>query len=134
MFPDTTLPATVDCGTATYAWDSNATDVSITCTVTNPNPFDVMVGFAWKVVLGTPPAIELVHNEPDGDTSSLTAEANGTVDLTFTLVRNAPTEGMLSGEQREGYVVTLTCLDIGENACDTTVSYTHLTLPTTVDV
>ena len=117
-FPDITLPATVDCGTATYEWDSNATDVLITCTVSNPNPFDVMVGFAWKVVPGTPPAIELVHNEADGDTSSLTAEANGTVDLTFSLVRNGPTEGMFPGLQGEGYIVYLTCLDFGDNACD----------------
>jgi hypothetical protein len=117
-FPDVTLPATVDCGTATYEWDSNATDVGITCTVTNPNPFDVMVGFAWKVVPGTPPAIELVHNEADGDTGSLTAEADGTVDLTFSLVRNGPTEGMFPGLQGEGYVVYLTCLDFGDNACD----------------
>ena len=117
-FPDVTLPATVDCGTATYGWDSNATDVGITCTVTNPNPFDVTVGFAWKVVPGTPPAIELVHNEADGGTPSLTAEANGTVDLTFSLVRNGPTEGMFPGLQGEGYVVYLTCLDIGDNACD----------------
>ena len=118
-FPDVTLKATVDCGTATYEWDSNATDVLITCTVTNPNPFDVMVGFAWKVVPGTPPAIELVHNEADGDTPSLTAEANGTVDLTFSLVRNGPTEGMFPGLQGEGYIVSLTCLDVGDNACDT---------------
>jgi hypothetical protein len=117
-FPDVTLPATVDCGTVTYEWDSNATDVGITCTVTNPNPFDVMVGFAWKVVPGTPPAIELVHNEADGDTPSLPAEANGTVDLTFSLVRNGPTEGMIPGLQGEGYVVYLTCLDFGDNACD----------------
>ena len=118
-FPDITLPATVDCGTATYEWDSNATDVLITCTVTNPNPFDVMVGFAWKVVPGTPPPVELVHNEADGDSPSLTAEANGSVDLTFTLVRNAPTEGMFPGLQGEGYFVYLTCLDFGDNACDT---------------
>ncbi|DAC22534.1 MAG TPA: hypothetical protein D7H91_02385, partial [Candidatus Poseidoniales archaeon] len=117
-FPDVTLPATVDCGTATYEWDSNATDILITCTVTNPNPFDVMVGFAWKVVPGTPPAIELVHNEADGDTGTLTAEADGTVDLTFSLVRNGPTEGMFPGLQGEGYVVYLTCLDFGDNACD----------------
>ena len=57
IFPDVTLPATVDCGTATFEWDSNATDVLITCTVTNPNPFDVMVGFAWTVVPGTPPPL-----------------------------------------------------------------------------
>ena len=117
-FPDVTLPATVECGTATYEWDSNATDVGITCTVTNPNPFDVMVGFAWKVIPGTPPAIELVHNEADGDTPSLMAEANGTVDLTFSLVRNGPTEGMFPGLQGEGYIVHLTCLASGDNACD----------------
>ena len=117
-FPDVTLPATVDCGTATYEWDSNATEVLITCTVTNPNPFDVMVGFAWKVVPGTPPAIELVHNEADSNTPSLTAEANGTVDLTFSLVRNGPTDGMFPGIQGEGYIVYLTCLAIGDNACD----------------
>ena len=118
-FPDVALPATVDCGTATYEWDSNATDVLITCTVTNPNPFDVTVGFAWKVVPGTPPAIELVHNEADGNTPTLTAEANGTVDLTFSLVRNGPTEGMSPGLQGEGYIVSLTCLDAGDSACDT---------------
>jgi hypothetical protein len=117
-FPDVTLSATVDCGTATYEWDSNATDVLITCTVTNPNPFDVMVGFAWKVVPGTPPAIGLVHNEADSNTPSLTAEANGTVDLTFSLVRNGPTEGMFPGIQGEGYIVYLTCLDLGDNTCD----------------
>jgi len=117
-FPDVTLPATVECGTATYEWDSNATDVGITCTVTNPNPFDVMVGFAWKVIPGTPPAIELVHNEADGDTPSLMAEANGTVDLTFSLVRNGPTEGMFPGLQGEGYIVHLTCLASGDNACE----------------
>ena len=116
--PTSPLPATVDCGTATFEWDSNATDVLITCTVINPNPFDVMVGFAWTVVPGTPPAIELVHNEADGNTPSLTAEANGTVDLTFSLVRNGPTEGMFPGLQGEGYIVSITCLDFGDNACD----------------
>ena len=126
-FPDVTLPATVDCGTATYEWDSNATDVGITCTVTNPNPFDVMVGFAWKVIPGTPPPIELVHNEADGATPALTAEANGTVDLTFTLVRNGPTEGMFPGLQGEGYVVYLSCLDFGDNACDSMTEDTAYT-------
>ena len=114
--PDITLPATVDCGTATYEWDSNATDVGITCTVVNPNPFDATVGFSWKVIPGTPPPIELVWNEADGP--AVTVDANGRVDLTFSLVRNAPTEGMFPGLQGEGYIVQLTCLDAGDNACD----------------
>ena len=115
-FPDVTLPATVECGTATYEWDSNATDVLITCTVSNPNPFDVLVDFSWKVIPGTPPPIELVWNQADGP--SVTAKDNDTVDLTFRLVRNAPTEGMFPGTQGEGYVLHLTCLDFGDNACD----------------
>ena len=125
--PEATLPATVDCGTATYEWDSNATDVQITCTVTNPNPFDVTVGLAWQTVPATPPAIEVVHNEADGTTPSLTAEANGTVDLTFSLVRNGPTEGMFPGLQGEGYNISLTCLDFGDNACDTMTEDTAYT-------
>ena len=124
-FPDVTLPATVDCGTATYEWNSNATDAGITCTVTNPNPFDVMVGFSWKVIPGTPPPIELVWNEAAGP--SVTVEANESVDLTFTLVRNAPTEGMFPGLQGEGYTVSLTCLDFGDNACDTMAEDTAYT-------
>ena len=114
--PDATLPATVDCDTATYEWDSNATDVVITCTVTNPNPFDATVGFSWKVIPGTPPPVELVWNEAAGP--SVTVDANGNVDLTFSLVRNAPTDGMFPGLQGEGYVVVLTCLDSGDGACD----------------
>ena len=61
----------------------------------------------------------MVHNEADGNTPSLTAEADGTVDLTFSLVRNGPTEGLFPGLQGEGYIVYLTCLDLGDNACDT---------------
>ena len=76
-----------------------------------------MVKLAWKVIPGTPPPIELVWNEAAGP--SVTAEANGSVDLTFSLVRNAPTEGMFPGLQGEGYTVSLTCVDFGDNACDT---------------
>ncbi len=123
-FPDTTLRGTVDCGTATYEWDSDATDVRIICTVTNPNPFDVTVEFAWKVIPGTPPAIELVH---EAASSSVTAQANGSVDLAFRLVRNAPTEGMFPGIQGEGYLVTLTCLDLVNNACDSMTEPTATT-------
>ena len=114
-FPDTTLPATVDCGTATYGWEENATDVTITCSVTNPNPFRATVGFGWAMIPTTPPSIDVTY---DDSGSSLTVEANGTVDLTFLIERNAwPTEGMYPGEQGKGYVITLTCQDTDEN-CD----------------
>jgi hypothetical protein len=114
-FPDITLAPTVDCGTATYGWEDNATDVTITCSVSNPNPFEALIGFSWKIIPNTPPSIDVVYN--DGG-STATVDANGTVDLTFTLVRNGPTEGLFSGLQGKGYVITLTCVDQGTNACD----------------
>jgi len=117
-FPTTALAGIMDCGDpVTYGWEENADDITVTCVLTNPNPFDATVEFSWKVIPGTPPPIELVWNEPTG--SSLTVEANGSVDFTFTFVRNAPTEGMFPGEQGEGYTVRLTCLDEVDNACDT---------------
>ena len=113
-FPDITLAATVDCGTASYGWEENATDVTITCSVTNPNPFDALVEFNWEIIPNTPPSIDVVY---DGSGPSLTVQANGTVEITFSLVRNGPTEGMFPGEQGKGYVITLTCLDEGTDDC-----------------
>lgn len=114
-FPDITLPATVDCGTATYGWEENATDVTITCSVTNPNPFSATVGFGWTMIPTTPPSIDVTY---DDSGSTVTVEANGTVDLTLQIVRNGPTEGLYPGEQGKGYVITLTCLVVEGNACD----------------
>jgi len=116
-FPDVTLPATVDCGTATYEWDSNATDVTLACTVTNPNPFATTVDLTWQVVPVTPPSIEVVWNE--ATVSPVTVDANGSVDLTFNLVRNAPTEGMFPGLQGAGYIITLSCAGSVESGCST---------------
>jgi len=116
-FPDVTVPATVDCGTATYEWSSNATDVTITCAVTNPNPFATTVDLTWQVVPVTPPSIEVVWNEATA--SPVTVDANGSADLTFSLVRNAPTEGMFPGLQGAGYIITLSCADSLEGGCST---------------
>ena len=44
-FPDATLPGTLECSTAQYLWEGNGTDTAITCTLTNPNPFEVQVDF-----------------------------------------------------------------------------------------
>jgi len=116
-FPDTTLPATVDCGTTTYEWESSASDATITCTVTNPNPFEASVDFAWRNAPATSPSMELVWNEATGP--SVTVGANNSVDLTFSLSRNAPIEGMFPGLQGEAYIITLTCLDSNDGACAT---------------
>ena len=114
-FPDITLRASVDCGTAAYGWEEDTEDVTITCSVTNPNPFAVQIGFVWSLVPTTPPSIDLNHDEA---TVPGTIEANGTVDITLLLVRNGPTEGLYPGEQGKGYVITLTCFDQSSNACD----------------
>ncbi|MEK9650827.1 MAG: hypothetical protein VW102_01370 [Poseidonia sp.] len=114
-FPDVTLPPTVTCGTVTYGWEDVADDVTMTCTVTNPNPFDVLVDFAWKVIPNTPPAIDITYDDAG---LSVTVEANGAVDLTLLVVRNGPTQGMYPGEQGKGYIITITCLELdGANAC-----------------
>ncbi|MAD55373.1 MAG: hypothetical protein CL972_01950 [Euryarchaeota archaeon] len=76
----------------------------------------MMVEFAWEVVPGTPPSIELVWKEPE--IVPFTIEANGTGELHFELTRNGPTEGMFPGEQGEVYVLSITCFDTGDNACD----------------
>jgi hypothetical protein len=114
-FPDVTLAPSVTCSTVTYGWEDVADDVTMTCTVTNPNPFDVLVAFAWKVIPNTPPSIDVTYVDAD---LSVTVEANGTVDLTLLIVRNGPTQGMYPGEQGKGYIITFTCLELdGANAC-----------------
>lgn len=114
-FPDVTLAPSVACSNVTYGWEDVADDVTMTCTVTNPNPFDVQVAFAWKVIPNTPPAIDITYDDAG---LPVTVEANGTVDLTFLVVRNGPTQGMYPGEQGKGYIITLTCLELdGANAC-----------------
>ncbi len=113
-FPDITLPALVDCGTATYGWEENATDVTITCSVRNPNPFTVVVGFNWNILPTTPPSIDVTY---DGTNPAVKVEANGTTDLIFSLVRNGPTESMYPGEQGKTYTITLTCDTASNNAC-----------------
>ena len=124
-FPDVTLPATVDCTTTTYSWESNASDATITCTVTNPNPFETSVEFAWRNAPVTPPSMEMVWNEATGP--SVTVGANNSVDLTFSLSRNAPIEGMFPGLQGEAYIITLTCLDSNDGACATMTQPTATT-------
>ena len=156
-FPDTTLPPTLDCGTATYSWVDNGTDSNIDCIVNNPNAFEVELTFEWSVVPNTPPPISFTY---DGGTTTL-VEAEGSTTVSFKPVRNAPSDGLFPGMQGVGYVFTFTCTgdvqcdamdvptasvvgelqwtlgempvqDIGPAPVsdDASVSYTHLTLPT----
>ena len=116
-FPDATLPGTVDCGTATYPWIDDGTDASITCTITNPNPFDVMLGFSWILYPTTPPPLtfEYVLGEPGTETIS----ATGTTQIEFTPVRNGPSDGLFPGLQGVDYAFFFTCSEYGgQNLCD----------------
>jgi len=122
-FPDATLPGSVDCETATYPWIDDGTDASITCTVTNPNPFDVMLGFSWIEYPTTPPPLtfESVMGEPGPPTS---ISANGTTQIEFTPVRNGPSDGLFPGLQGDSYQIFFTCKSDGTNLCDS------MTMPT----
>ncbi|MAZ43392.1 MAG: hypothetical protein CMB19_05630 [Euryarchaeota archaeon] len=118
-FPDTTLPALIDCGTATYAWEGNGTDEAITCTITNPNPFDVFVGFSWKVIPATPPTFTFESSSLTGSGPTLTISAEGSTQVEFLPVRNGPSDGLFPGAQGVEYIVYITCSELGgANQCD----------------
>ena len=116
-FPDATLPGTVDCGTATYPWLDDSTDAPIMCTITNPNSFDVWLGFSWIEYPTTPPPLtfESVLGEPGAPTS---ISATGTTQIEFTPVRNGPSDGLFPGLQGVPYQIFFTCQSDGTDLCD----------------
>ena len=116
-FPDVTLAGSLSCQAATYAWEQNSSDAPLTCTITNPNPFEVQIVFTWAVIPATPPPLSF---EPDPLPSSgptLTMSANETLEITFTPVRNGPSDGLLPGLQGVGYTLQLICMDNGTGRC-----------------
>jgi len=116
-FPDATLPGTIVCQSTSYAWEDNGTDTAIACTLTNPNPFEVQVGFSWKVIPTTPPPISFESSLLPSNGTLITMLANGTLEFEFTPVRNGPSDGLFPGMQGVGYVLQLTCLDDGTSRC-----------------
>ncbi len=119
-FPDTTLPALINCGTATYAWEDNGTDEAIMCTITNPNPFDVFVGFSWKMNPTTLPPVTFESSSLTGNGPTLTISADDSTQVEFLPVRNGPSDGLFPGAQGVEYVVYITCSELsGSNQCDT---------------
>jgi hypothetical protein len=117
VFPDVTLAGTFSCQTATYAWEENGTDSPITCSIINPNPFAVQVGFTWKNIPTTPPPISFEPSLLPSSGPVLTIPANGTLEVEFTPVRNGPSDGLFPGMQGVGYELSLTCLDDGTDNC-----------------
>ena len=127
-FPDITLPSTVDCGTATYPWVDNGTDEAILCTITNPNSFDVLVGFSWKLIPTTPPPFTFEFSSLTGSVADLTISAEGSTQVEFLPVRNGPSDGLFPGIQGVGYVVSLSCTELSEaNQCDSMTTPTAST-------
>ena len=117
-FPDTTLPAVIECGTATYVWEDNGTDEAITCLITNPNPFDVFVEFSWKVNPTTLPPVTF-ESSLTGSGPTLTISAEDSTQVEFLPVRNGPSDGLFPGAQGVEYVVYITCSEFGGvNQCD----------------
>ena len=127
-FPDATLPGAIDCGTATYAWEGNDTDSTIECTITNPNPFDVFVGFSWKVIPTTLPPFTFESSSLTGSGPTLTISAEGSTQVEFLPVRNGPSDGLFPGIQGVEYVVYITCSEFGgANQCDSMATPTAST-------
>jgi hypothetical protein len=120
-FPDTTLPALINCGTATYAWEDNGTDEAITCTITNPNPFDVFIGLSWTGDSMPLPPFTFESSALTGsEFTPKTISAEGSTQVEFLPVRNGPSDGLFPGIQGAEYVVYITCTEYGgANQCDT---------------
>ena len=128
-FPDTTLPALIECGTATYAWEGGGTDSTIECTITNPNPFEVFVGFSWITYPTTPPPFTFESSSLTGSGSPpLNISAEGSIQVEFLPVRNGPSDGLFPGIQGVDYVVYITCSEYGgANPCDSMTTSTAST-------
>ena len=117
-FPDAVVAGSFTCQAVTYAWADNGTDEVISCTVTNPNPFDVTLTFSWKVTPTTSLPLTFEQASLTGSSPSITIPANGSSQIEFTPVRNGPSDGLFPGIQGVGYVVHFTCLDDATNRCD----------------
>ena len=117
VFPDVTLAVSMSCESITYAWEENSTYSSMICTVFNPNPFEVQIGFSWLIIPDTPPPLSFEPSLLPSSGPILTLNANETLEFTFTPVRNGPSDGLFPGLQGVGYQLTLTCLDDGTDRC-----------------
>ena len=117
VFPDVTLAGSISCEAVTYAWEENSIDSPMMCTVFNPNPFEVQLAFSWAVIPSSLPALSFEPTTLPGSGPILTINANETLEVTFTPIRNGPSEGLFPGLQGVGYELVLTCYDDGTDNC-----------------
>ena len=121
-FPEVTLPATVDCEAVTYLWTDNGTDEDLLCTISNPNPFVVMVDFQWRSAQVALPPIYFETSLTATEANMLTVSENGSSQVRFTPLRNGSPDGLIPGLQGVGYTLTLVCMDEVPGRCPGMIS------------
>jgi len=98
----------LNCPVQKYAWEQNATDTSLICTLSNSNPFEVSV----EILLGNQVAIEF-----GSSTSTYLIAANdSSFKITFTITRNGPSTGLFAGSMGVPWTMTTTATDWSLNA------------------
>ena len=92
----------LNCPVQNYAWEQNATDTSLICTLSNSNPFEVSV----KILLGNQVAIEF-----GSSTSTYLIAANDSALMTFSITRNGPSTGLFAGSMGVPWTLTTTATE-----------------------
>ena len=92
----------LNCPVQNYAWEQNATDTSLICTLSNSNPFEVSV----EVLLGNQVAIEF-----GSSTDTYLIAANDSALITFTVTRNGPSTGLFAGSMGVPWTLTTTATE-----------------------
>ncbi len=92
----------LNCPVQNYAWEQNATDTSLACTLSNSNPFEVSV----EILLGNQVAIEF-----GSSTNIYLIAANDSAVMTFTITRNGPSTGLFAGSMGVPWTMTTTATE-----------------------
>ena len=92
----------LNCPVQDYAWEQNATDTSLVCTLSNSNPFEVSV----EILLGNQVAIEF-----GSSTNTYLIAANDSAVMTFTITRNGPSTGLFAGSMGVPWTMTTTATE-----------------------
>ena len=107
--PTTISSTTLTCPIQNYLWEKNATDTSLICTLSNPNPFEVSV----EVLLGDQVAIEFTSS-----TYTYIIAANESTTMTFSITRNGPSTGLFFGNMGVPYTIDSTATEWNLDSTD----------------
>ena len=100
--PTTINSVTLTCPLQNYVWQLNATDTSLECTLSNPNPFEVSV----EILLGDQVAIEFTSSN-----YTYIITANESTPMTFSITRNGPSTGLFAGNMGVPWTITSTATE-----------------------